>query len=280
MGKAGRRVNSVLFAVAWMAVVVPGGLAQTSAAPSQESSAPAFEVATIKPSNPEARGSGFWINDDNIELTGMPVTMLLQFAYNLSSGSTNQIIGGPVWIGSSKFDINAKEDPQLAAKIDKLPREEQLATQRQMVQALLAERFELKVHHETRDLRVLALTVAKGGPKLTQTKPGEENESWMGLRSSKGKIEGRGATIKMLVGNLSPKPEIGGRLVVDETGLKGKYDFELNWSPQNLTSQAGDDTAGPSLFAALQEQLGLKVEDRKSPVDCIVIDHVEMPSKD
>jgi uncharacterized protein (TIGR03435 family) len=84
----------------------------------------------------------------------------------------------------------------------------------------------------------------------------------------------------MLVGTLSRKPEIGGRLVVDETGLTGKYDFELTWSPQNSAADAGDDAGGPSLFAALQEQLGLKVEDRKSPVDCIVIDHVEMPSKD
>ena len=280
MGNAGRRTNSLSFATAWIAVLAPVGFAQLPATPGQEANAPAFEVATIKPSNPEARSSGFWINDDGIESTHMPLTRLLQFAYDLSWGSVDQIIDGPQWIGSTKFDINAKEDAQLATKINNLPREERLATQRQMVQALLADRFQLKVHHETRELRVVALTVAKGGAKLTETKPDSHNGSWTGLRSSRGKIEAQGATIKTLVGFLSSKSEIGGRLMIDDTGLSGKYDFELTWSPEDLAAHTENDAGGPSLFAALQEQLGLKVEPKKSPVDCIVIDHVEMPSKD
>src|SRR6185437_14458566 len=117
-----------------------------------------------------------------------------------------------------------------------------------------------------------------GGAKLTEAKPDSQKGS--GLRSSRGKIEGHGATMKMLVGTLSPKQEIGGRLMVDDTGLSGKYDFELNWSPEDLAAHTESDAGGPSLFTALQEQLGLKVEQKKSPVDCIVIDHVEMPSKD
>ncbi|HZQ44975.1 MAG TPA: TIGR03435 family protein [Acidobacteriaceae bacterium] len=279
MGNAGQRTKSLLFAAAWITMLAPVGFAQLPATPGQETSAPVFEVATIKPSNPETRGSGFWINDDGIDSTNMPLTVLLQFAYNLSTGSVDQIIGGPMWMGSAKFDIKTKEDAQLARKISKLPREEQLATERQMVEALLADRFQLKVHHEARDLRVVALTVAKGGPKLTETKADSNKGSWTGLRSSRGKIEGRGATIKMLVGSLSPKPEIGGRLVVDDTGLTGKYDFELTWSPEDL-AHTESDAGGPSLFTALQEQLGLKVETKKSPVDCIIVDHVEMPSKD
>lgn len=277
MGNAGRRSKSLFFVAACIALFAPAGFAQSPAAPSQETSAPAFEVATIKPSNPEAGKSGFLINDDSFESSNVPLTLWIQFAYDLSAGSMDQIIGAPQWVGSTKFDINAKEDAQVAAKINKLPREERLAIQRQMVQALLAERFQLKVHHETKDLRVLALTAAKGGPKLTEAKPDAHYESWAGLRSETGKVKGRGATIKMLVGNLSRKPEIGGRLVVDETGLSGKYDFELTWSPQNLASTA-DDAGGPSLFAALQEQLGLKVESKKAPVDCIVIDRIELPS--
>jgi uncharacterized protein (TIGR03435 family) len=285
MGIAWRRTKPLYFVTAWIAVLASAGFAQLPVAPNQGTNTPAFEVATIKPSSPEARSSGFWINDDGIESTNKPLTVPLQFAYNLSPGSVDQIIGGPPWIGSSKFDINAKEDAELAARINKLPHEEWIATLRQMMQALLADRFQLKVHHETRDLRILALTVAKGGSKLTETKPDSHNgagsqNAWTGLRSSKGKIEGQGATIKTLVGFLSSKQEIGGRLMVDDTGLSGKYDFELTWSPQNLASSGGDDAEGPSLFAALQEQLGLKVEQKKSPVDCIVIDHVEMPSKD
>jgi len=279
MGNARRRTISLIFAAAWITMLAPVGSAQSPAAPSQDANAPAFEVATIKPSSPEARGSGFWINDDNIELNNMPLTGLLQFAYNLNPGSVDQIIDAPQWIGSTKFDINAKEDAQLATRIGKLPHEEWIATLRQMMQALLEDRFQLKVHHETRDLRVVALTVAKGGAKLTETKPDSHNGSWTGLRSSKGKIEGQGATIKTLVGVLSSKQEIGGRLMVDDTGLSGKYDFELTWSPEDL-AHTESDAGGPSLFAALQEQLGLKVETKKSPVDCIVIDHVEMPSKD
>jgi uncharacterized protein (TIGR03435 family) len=264
--------------MAWIAMLAPAGFAQLPATPSQGTAAPAFEVATIKPSNPETRSSGFWINDDSIELTHMPLTVLLQFAYNLNPGSMDQIIGGPAWISSERFDINAKEDAELAARINHLPREERLATQRQMVQALLAERFQLKVRHETREFRVLALTAVKSAAKLTETKPDSHDGSW--LRTYTAKVEAHGATMKMLAGWLSSKPEIGGRLVIDATGLSGKYDFELTWSPQDLAAQASDDAGGPSLFAALQGQLGLKVEDRKSPVDCIVIDHVEMPSKD
>lgn len=278
MGNAGLRTKFFFLMAAWIAVLAPAGFAQLAATASQATDAPAFEVATIKPSNPEARSSGFWINDDNIQLTHIPLTVLLQFAYNLSSGSVDQIIGGPEWISSTKFDINAKEDAQLAKRIGNLPRQEQNATLRQMVQALLADRFQLKVHHETRDLRVVALTVAKGGPRLTETKPDANNGLWSGLRSETGKIVGHGASIKMLVDSLSPKPEVGGRLMVDDTGLSGKYDFELTWSPEALGTQAENDAGGPSLFAALQEQLGLKVEQKKSPVDCIVIDHIEMPS--
>ena len=279
MGNAVRRTKSLIFAMAWITAFGCAGLAQSPATPSQESNAPAFDVATIKPSSPETKGSGFWINDDGIESTNRPLTVLIQFAYNLSSGSADQIINAPPWMTSSRFDIKAKEDAQLATRINKLPREEWIATLRQMVQGLLADRFQLKVHHETRDLRVVALTAAKDGAKLTETKFESHNGSWTGLRSTKGKIEGRAATIRMLVETLSSKPEIGGRLMVDDTGLTGKYDFELTWSPEDL-AHTESDAGGPSLFAALQEQLGLKVETKKSPVDCIVIDRLEMPSKD
>src|SRR5215472_17196102 len=258
MGNAGRRTKSLISAAAWVILLAPAGFSQSPAAPSEEANAPAFEVATIKPSSPDARKSGFWINDDSIESTNMPLTVLLQFAYNLSSGSVDQIIDGPPWMSSARFDINAKEDAQLATRIGKLPHEEWIATLRQMVQELLADRFQLKVHHETRDLRVVALTVAKDGTKLTETKFDSQSGSWTGLRSTKGKIEGRAATVRMLVETLSSKPEVGGRLMIDDTGLAGKYDFELTWSPEDLAAHTEGDAGGPSLFAALQEQLGLK----------------------
>jgi uncharacterized protein (TIGR03435 family) len=159
--------------------------------------------------------------------------------------------------------------------------DERMTTLREMVRALLEERFQLKVHPETRELPVLALTIAKGGSKLLPARhaagssQAHEPDDWQGLRNPRrGRTVGHSATMQMLVNALSSKSEIGGRLVIDQTGLKGEYNFDLTWTPDD----GADSAAGPSLFAALQEQLGLRLQSTRAPVDCIVIDHVEQPS--
>ena len=149
-----------------------------------------------------------------------------------------------------------------------------------MVQALLIERFHLKMHHETRDLPAYAMTVAKGGVKL---KPSTHEGGEMHLAA--GKFEGRGVSIAEIDAPLATQPEIR-RPVLDKTGLTGKYDYVLQWVPETGANaapggekNATPDASGPSLFTALQEQLGLKLEPTKAPADVVVIDHIEMPSE-
>jgi uncharacterized protein (TIGR03435 family) len=246
---------------------------------------PAFEVSTVRPSSSDTRGSNLDLGADAVRSSNLPVIFLLKFAFNLNGGSNDQIIGAPSWVSSLPFDIRAKVDEEAAARIAGMSTDERIATTRKMLQTLLADRFQLKVHHESRELRVLALTIAKGGSKLTAVSdtPASsttESGSRSGLHNPRaGETEGRDAPVALLVNALSSKPEIGGRLVVDETGLTGKYNFKLTWAPEDRHAAADAPNAdGPSLFTAIQEQLGLKLETQKAPVDCVVIDHIEQPS--
>jgi bla regulator protein blaR1 len=250
-------------------------------------SSPAFEVSTVKPSSPDARSSNLNLGSDLLRASNLPVLFLLQYAYNLNSGSTDQIVGAPSWISTMRFDLTAKMSNEGFAMIGAMKPDMRDAAQRRMMQELLADRFQLRVHHESRELAVLSLTVAKNGSKLAvvsqepvvePSKPRGPND-WSGLHNAEGLVEGRGASITMLINSLSWKPEVGGRLVVDETGLQGKYDFTLRWNPEyGDSSDSKSDGTGASLFTALQEQLGLKLVSKKSAVDCIVIDHVEQPT--
>jgi uncharacterized protein (TIGR03435 family) len=240
---------------------------------------PTFEVATIKPSSPDARNSNLGMREDRVVSENQSLDFLIQFAYNLSTGSYDQIIGGPNWLRSSRFDIDAKEDEATAAAISKMSQDDRTETLRRMVQALLVDRFHLKIHHETRSIPVLPLTVAKSGSKLS--KPADTIRDFLN-NDGQGHIEGRNVPVAMLTNILGGEPEVGGRLVIDQTGLTGKYDFKLNWTPQQLAENpASDDspnTSGPSLFAALTEQLGLKLKSTKAPIDVVVIDHVDLPT--
>jgi uncharacterized protein (TIGR03435 family) len=153
-----------------------------------------------------------------------------------------------------------------------------------MVQGLLAERFKLKAHREARLLPIYALVVVRSGSKLTVTKAPPTSEQIRGALP--GHLGCIGCTMKLFSDVLAGEPEIGGRLVVDKTGLPGRFDFVLKWTPDPTMGVAppGRDVgvtphpSAPSLFTALKEQLGLKLEGTKGPVDTIVIDSVEMPS--
>jgi uncharacterized protein (TIGR03435 family) len=279
--------------------------------------APIFEVATIKPTAADARGGSIMMSRDKFETEGQPLRALIIFAYNLNFGSDQQISGGPAWVGSTRFNIDAKEDADTVAALQKLSPEERGEKTRAMLQALLADRFKLKIHHETKVQPVYEMSVVKGGSKLKPSvepppppvhddvkpsempaKPranGDPNApggppapppGWHGLRMGRGEMEARGATTEMFSSVLGHQPEIGGRLVVNKTGLTGKYDFTLKWTPDaGMGAPPPGDTgapaepAGPALFTALQEQLGLKLEATKDPVDTLVIDSVEMPSE-
>jgi uncharacterized protein (TIGR03435 family) len=262
------------------------GRTQTSSTVQQPAaSVPEFEVATIKPGNAAATSDLGFNGRDHFVTSNIALQFILQFAYGLNSGSDRQIIGGPAWIESSRFTIDAQPDEAVAAELKKLPLYQRQQRQKLMIQRLLADRFKLVLHHETREFPINALMIAKGGAKLTPVTVDfammhPTPDGWMGgLHNPRpGLTEGRAATIKMLVDTLNRQPELSGRLIVDATGLQGNYDFNLSWTPDRDLGAAPAEAVGPSLFTALQEQLGLKIESRKAAVDCIVIDHVEKPS--
>lgn len=240
----------------------------------------AFVAATVKPAA-DSQNSNYGFRKGYFVVNNMSLRSVIQFAFDLNS--SNQLVGGPSWLASTKFDINAKEEESFAKKLDAMPFDERKPLLKEVIPAFLAERFALKVHHETRELPVLALSIGKDGQKLKESASMLDTDGkaaapkgWSGLHiDGNGNMEGRGASTEMLARMLGNQPESGGRMVVDETGLKGKYDFTLKWTPDR---NAATDSSEPSLFTALQEQLGLKAKMTKQMVDVVVIDRVEMPT--
>ena len=265
---------------------------------------PKYEVASIKPSSEEDGRIRMMMTPDGISLNGAQVQMLLQQAFGVER---DRIVGAPDWVRSKRYDIEAKVTPEEAPKLEKLKMEQRRA----MLLPLLEERFGLKYHHEARELPMYALVVAKSGPKLKLSTapiprppggPGAPDGPQVSggpprdpagnrgmMRMSPGGIEANGGGMQFLAHALSA---IVGRSVVDKTGLTGNYDFNLNWTPDqgSMTMPGpgaggpprGDapvDPNGPSLFTALEEQLGLKLESQKGTVDVIVIDHIDLPSE-
>jgi uncharacterized protein (TIGR03435 family) len=253
-----------------------------------------FEVSTVKPSDTSKPGHSLMMSKDKFETQAQTVRAMILFAYGLNAGSDQQVTGGPAWIGTAQWDVEAKEDPETVEKLTKLSQEDRVEAVRHMVQQLLADRFKLKVHHEMKELPVYSMTVAKGGVKMTPTPPEPPlppNEDGTprkprgsGIRmSGKGELEGINAGPSILASVLGRQPEIGGRMVLDKTGLTGRYDFKLKWvsdaGMNGADSGAASDSLGVSLFTAMQEQLGLKLEATKDSVDTIVIDSAEMPTE-
>ncbi len=242
-----------------------------------------FEVAAIKPADPDAHGSSMMTDRaGGLNVTNMPLRALITFSYGIRDF---QLSGGPGWVGTERFDIIAKTervesgqeapDPRTMTDEQRKSRNDEWNAR---VRALLADRFGLVVHRETKEQPVYLLTVAKNGPRLTVvTTPGDRQ----GTSGGRGRSQGFAATISMLANTLS---NATGRPVIDKTGLTGKYDYILEWTPDAGAAGPGQDapppvdSPGPTIFTALQEQLGLKLESSKGPVENIVIDRVDHPS--
>ena len=234
----------------------------------------------------------FMITPDGMKITNVPLWMIVREAFGLEN---DRLFGGPGWSKTSMFDIEGKVAPEDAPKLKTLTMEQR----RQMMIALLEERFGLKFHHETRDLPMYELVVAKGGVKMQASKPDPEGPDpgpgpvpspgrHMLMMHGRGHIESTGTAISGLARLLSGQL---GRTVVDKTGLTGDFDYKLDWTPDDMASAmtksgnpapgdnpSSQDAVGPSLFTALEEQLGLKLESTKGPVDVIVIDQLEQPT--
>ena len=248
-----------------------------------------FEVATIKPSdlkNPPPPSVD--IEPDRFQAVGMTLKELIKIAWDLNYGANDQVTGGPPWVSSTRFDLDAKEDVALAAEIAKLPQHQQGVEVRAMLRDLISQRFQLQLHHETRALPVYELVVAKSGAKMmpaagTSDKPSDQDgaartpRQWIKF-AGVGQLEGYDANMETLVTVLCMQPEIGGRMVLDKTGLNGDYDFTLKWTPDIFLNANPSANAGPSLFTALQEELGLRLDSAKAPIDRIVIDRVSLPA--
>ena len=266
---------------------------------SLEAQAPAdaaFEVASVKPNK---SGDGRVMlglqPGGRFNATNVPLRLLLRQAFNVQEF---QIVGGPDWLGSDRFDVVAKA-PEGEFTADRM---------RPMLRSLLAERFQLAVHNETREMPVYVLAKARadgklgpnmtpaavdcaavmrgrraGGPPPAPSQPGQKVEC--GFMIGPGRMNAGGMPMTNLAQSLSP---LVGRIVLDKTELTGDYDFELTYSPEGLAglppllngAPPPVDPNAPTIFTALQEQLGLKLDSRQGPVDVIVIDRVEQPVAD
>jgi uncharacterized protein (TIGR03435 family) len=229
---------------------------------------PAFETASIQLSRSQDNSSSYDTHPGQITIRNKTLKDCIRLAYDVKVA---QLSGGPKWVDSDRFDIEAKAarpvgDPQLMV----------------MLQTLLKERFKLDVHRETKMFPGYAITVLKSGLKIREVEP---EAGHVNLR--RGSMAAQGTSMTKLAQTLS---DLLGVPVLDATGVAGVFDFRMDWTPE--TNRPGLSTedpepsalpempAGPSLFAAIQEQLGLKLEARKAPLEALVIDRAEKPKSE
>jgi uncharacterized protein (TIGR03435 family) len=225
---------------------------------------PRFQVATIKPSQAD-EPRRMQIQGNRFATTGTSVIDLLKYAYGLHE----QEIVGPKWLDTQKFDLVGDPETQARPSTDEF---------KKMMQNLLADRFHLMAHRETRDLSVFEIVPAKGGPKLTKSIRPPDDPPTVGYRP--GYLTAGNATLVDFAAYL--QRFVTDRAVFDLTGITGKYDWSLRWTPDNAQTEPGrqtDDSTFPGLFTAIQEQLGLKLQEGKHPAQVFVVDRIEMPSE-
>jgi uncharacterized protein (TIGR03435 family) len=221
-----------------------------------------FEAASVKPHKETSTASDLTFQftpGGRLRLSAFTPSTLIGLAYGLREG---ELTGAPNWMNTEHYDLEAKLD-------DSLGQNSEFEQVLPCLQTLLEQRFQLRFHRQTRERQGYALTVAKSGPHLKASDPATT------VRQSRWEGDGHLTIIKMNMDGFAG--QLAGYVkmrVLNQTGLKGDYDLELKWAPEG---SAGD--GGPTLFTALQEQIGLRLESRKMPVELLVIDHVERPSE-
>lgn len=311
-GEFGRRARQLLSTLRLMTVTMPILFVVAIALPThaqehtQKTSATSlkfeYEVASIKPTGPESSNgvmSGMTYPADGFTVRGYTLRSLIQSALGVQN---YQLSGAPAWLISEKYDIDAKMDSSVVDALQKLTPKDQFSARQQMLLALFADRLKLTFHRETKELPIYSLVIAKSGAKLQEAKPGDTLTDGSRGRAGRGRADGLGTTIKVgsetLRAQSVPLTELVqalasylGRAVVDNTGLTGNYNFTLQWTTDDAQMQAPSGAAASGtpttssadptaafLFTAIQQQLGLKLESGKGPVEVFVIDHVERPS--
>jgi uncharacterized protein (TIGR03435 family) len=227
---------------------------------------PAYEVATIKPWD----GRGF----------AMPLRIYIQEAFGIPPNTIGRVIV-PDWVNSARYVIQGKPPDSIRDAMQTMTNQERVRENDLMMQSLLADRFQFKAHFETREMPVYQLVLAKGGSKLKEAADPAKHQFGIGSSTIRGSL-----AIHDLIGILESMPDIGGREVIDKTGLTGTYDLLLKWAPMEAASTPGGqsgttpspDAESTSLFTAIEEQLGLKLVSAKAPVDVLVVEHIERPS--
>jgi uncharacterized protein (TIGR03435 family) len=233
---------------------------------------PKFDVVTVKPSDPDRPGKLFTVRGRHVMTINTTLSDLITFSYGLHP---KQIVNAPDWFGTEKFDVDGVPDTEGR------PNSKQMKL---LIQSALTDRFKLTFHHDQKELSVYALAIGKSGPKLTDTIH-QPNDPVNFLFRGLGDLMVSNSTMKDFCdgvqGAVMDKP------VVDHTGLTGRYDFTLKWTPDESqfaifggykAPATEDPNAPPALSTALQEQLGLKMDAVKAPAEVFVIDHVEKPS--
>lgn len=219
---------------------------------------PVFDVISIRPNLSGSNNSGVHTERGRIVETNNTVRELIQEAFQVKDF---QIIGGPGWIATARYDVVATTGTAHNS-------DEQFEP---LLQSMLEDRFGLKFHRETKESTIYSLTVAKGGPKMTVDTSEGQDSSNTNSKDGRTTMTAKKVTVAMLASRLERQV---GRRVIDNTGLRAAYDFTLTWSRDQSV-----DPTGPSIFTALQEQLGLKLDSAKGPVDLVVIDAVDRPTE-
>jgi bla regulator protein BlaR1 len=245
---------------------------------------PAFEVASIKPSAADSSLKVNFAPGGKLYITNATLRFLIKIAYDIGD---DQLTGGPGWVGSKRYDLAATPDRPLGGDPNNMAPDQLLLFHKPVrlrLQRLLAERFQLRLRRESIPMPVFALIVAKGGPKkLAPTTSAGDPQ--FDAQSGGGVLNARAMDMTSLAKFLS-EGQVG-RPVVDMTGIRGKYDFHLEWAPETnpnpvqaatVASPPPADTGGISIFTALQQQLGLKLEARTDAADRLVIARAEPPS--
>jgi uncharacterized protein (TIGR03435 family) len=243
----------IRIAAAIVSVAVAGVLAQ------DPQRALSFDVTSVKPNTSGEQGGSSKAEPGRYVGVNVTLRRVIGLAYR----PVQEFVGGPDWINTARFDIEGKAEGT--------PNQTQML---EMLRSLLADRFQLRVHRETRPKAAYALTIARSdgrlGPELRRADPRG------GFKIGGGTINGTGVTMAQLASELSAATE--GRYVIDRTGLGGTFDVSLTWNAEALRPDAASSQNAASIFAAIQEQLGLRLEPITAPIDVIVIDHAERPS--
>ena len=260
----------------------------TAASEPRSQVAPAFAAASIKPNTTNTPMAGFSIKGkdfsaalfkpDRFMATNYTLHQFIRLAYGVQD---SEIVSGPDWLNSEKYDVEANIDGSVVDQLNKLDKDKGNSERLLMIQSLLADHFKLALHRETKELPTYVLVVGDGGPKLQTAKAGDTYPDGMKgpdgrpvgtgyFEPQKGKIIFQGRHLSSLVQYLSDRL---GRTVVDKTGLAGNYDFALQWAPTS------PGASSPSIMEAVQDQLGLKLEAQVTTVEVIVIDRAEKPSE-